>query len=468
MGLSAEEVRKSFAERGLFETLVTLREAFGNNNQELAKIFPNIRALRGIFDLMGPQLESNRDLINQMADSTGVLDEAFAAQANTVGFKWRQAWAEFKVTIIETGEVMAPFAVMAAGAVRSLLGWFDRLGDTGKKVAVGVLLMGPPLLAVAAAAKVASVAIGVFVGVTKTAAAAQGLFKAAALGTRLGLLAIAVQAKLTAAATVLASGAQTALTAAYVYGSGAVAAFGSLALGTRIALLAQAAATKVAAAAQWLFNAAVSAFPVILIIAAVAAAVAAIWYFRDEIWGFLQAAWSKITGVFAAIGRFFADLGGVFYDAGRSLIQALVDGIVSLAKLPYQALEKAFGFVGDLLPFSDAKEGPLSRLTESGRRIGATLAAGVDESGGLDLAAAVARILPDPLSLTAPLPVGPIPTGAGAGGRGRGPVNITLNIDRVEITAAGADAAEVAAEFVGEVQRMVRSVAEEFDSEIDA
>ena len=183
--------------------------------------------------------------------------------------------------------------------------------------------------------------------------------------------------------------------------------------------------------------------------------------FREQIW-------DGVTGTFSAVKDFVVGLWDTFYDAGRALIMAVVDGIVSVALAPYDAVKDALGFVSNLLPFSDAKEGPLANLTESGRRIGMTLASGVDDQGGLGLAAAVARILPDPLLLTAPLPVGPVPTAAAAGAGGRGPVSITLNIERVEITAEGTTAAEVAAEFVGEVRQMIRSVAEEFDSPIDA
>ena len=272
-----------------------------------------------------------------------------------------------------------------------------------------------------------------------------------------------------------------------------------------------AAGAKIAAAAQWLWNVAVAAFPVILIVVAIAAAIAAIWYFRDEIGAFLTVAWSKITevfgaiadflkvwgprmlllafppalvaavlfkfreqiwdaitGIFDAVGGFFADLGRVFYDAGKALIMALVDGIVATALAPYNAVKDILGKARDLLPFSDAKEGPLSRLTQSGRRIGETLAAGVDQSGET-LQSAVWRILPNPSAFAAPLPVGPVPTPAAAGGgQGAGARSLTISIERVEVIAQGVTAEEVAGEFVGEIRRQIRGVVEEFDSGIDA
>ena len=508
VGLSFEGLRKTVADRGILAALEELEAKVGT--QGINRIFPQ-EAIVGVQAMLGNARDDFKSIFAEMADSTGVLEETFAAGEDTIGRKWQKMMANLQITIIENGDVIAEFANTMIGGMQLMVQTIAKVTSALGPFRKVLIFLGPALLGVSVAAKVLSSAILLVTSVTKVAAAVQSLFTAAALGTRIGMVALEFQALAVAAAQKLATASTTIWTGAVVrlraaalgtrigmvalefqalavaaaqklatasttIWTGAVVRLRAAALGTAIGLaalkvqaLAVAFAAKTAAAAQWLWNIAVAAFPVVLIIAAVVAAVAAIWYFRDEILGFLRVAWSKITGVFGAIGGFFADLGQTFYDAGRNLILALVDGIVSAAKAPYDAVKQALGFVGDLLPFSDAREGPLSRLTESGRRIGMTLASGIDDSGGLDLAAAVARILPDPLTLTAPLPVGPVPAGAPAGaGGGRGPVSITLNIERVEINAEGTTAAEVAAEFVGEVRQMVRSVAEEFDSPIDA
>lgn len=65
------------------------------------------------------------------------------------------------------------------------------------------------------------------------------------------------------------------------------------------------------------------------------------------------------------------------YEAGRKLLSTFVDGIVSMAKAPFEAVSSILGRVRNLLPFSDAKEGPLSQLTLSGQRVMDTLGEGI-------------------------------------------------------------------------------------------
>lgn len=77
-------------------------------------------------------------------------------------------------------------------------------------------------------------------------------------------------------------------------------------------------------------------------------------------------------------------------EHGKRLIQTLVDGIKSLATLPARALRSALSGVRDLLPFSDARTGPLAQLTRSGRSIADTLASGVTARRG-HLVSAVRR-----------------------------------------------------------------------------
>lgn len=73
-------------------------------------------------------------------------------------------------------------------------------------------------------------------------------------------------------------------------------------------------------------------------------------------------------------------LGGLpsrFMDAGAALIDAVTEGIKSKLMAPVDAVKEGFGRLRNLLPFSDAKEGPLSDLAFSGRSIMDTLSAGV-------------------------------------------------------------------------------------------
>lgn len=64
-------------------------------------------------------------------------------------------------------------------------------------------------------------------------------------------------------------------------------------------------------------------------------------------------------------------------ESGRALLGTLTAGIKSAAMAPFEAVQGALSKVRNLLPFSDAKEGPLSALTLSGQKVMDTLGTGI-------------------------------------------------------------------------------------------
>ena len=73
-----------------------------------------------------------------------------------------------------------------------------------------------------------------------------------------------------------------------------------------------------------------------------------------------------IVDHFDEILDFFDGVKYLFYDAGAGIMQFLVDGIASLLFAPFNLVQDALGFVGDLLPHSPAKTGPLSTMPDWG------------------------------------------------------------------------------------------------------
>ena len=110
-----------------------------------------------------------------------------------------------------------------------------------------------------------------------------------------------------APAITAAGAAMSGLGAGLEIAKGSVKAFKDAEVAKKIADLAGAAATKVAAAAQWLFNAAMDANPIVLVVLAIAALVAAfvlaythVTWFRDginDLWQFIQTAWDGILNI---------------------------------------------------------------------------------------------------------------------------------------------------------------------------
>ena len=198
-------------------------------------------------------------------------------------------------------------------------------------------------------------------------------------------------------------------------------------------------------------------------------------------------------------------------EAGAALMRTLVDGIMSAAGWVTDAVKSALSDVRDLLPFSDARTGPLSRLTQSGRAIVTTIAEGV-QSAPTTLTDALRDALPDlpdlglpefpelqaalpdmpsfpdlglpPLPelraalpdmpsldipsldvLAPPLPIGPVPPPAAAGATS---LTVTLGEGAITIHAPGSDAEQIAERIGGELENQWRALAEQVDSRFRA
>ena len=105
------------------------------------------------------------------------------------------------------------------------------------------------------------------------------------------------------------------------------------------------------------------------------ALIAGVWWVIDAIWALDAAA---TDGTRALIGMFDIDL----FAQGQAMLQSFIDGFMSKVGELQGAVTGALSDARDLLPFSDAKEGPLADLTASGQAIVDTLAAGIRQAGG--------------------------------------------------------------------------------------
>lgn len=72
--------------------------------------------------------------------------------------------------------------------------------------------------------------------------------------------------------------------------------------------------------------------------------------------------WSMISNTFNNIVSFLKGLGSTFYNAGKGLIQQIINGIQSMVRKVTSTVSSIAGKIRDFLPFSPAKEGPLSDL----------------------------------------------------------------------------------------------------------
>jgi len=104
VGMTSEGLRATIQDDGLWAALMDLHEATDGNTEAFAEIFPNVRALAGVMDLLGPQLESNADLMAEMGESTGVAADAFAHFAVTTRAEMNRTSAEVSRAMIAIGD----------------------------------------------------------------------------------------------------------------------------------------------------------------------------------------------------------------------------------------------------------------------------------------------------------------------------------------------------------------------------
>lgn len=150
-------------------------------------------------------------------------------------------------------------------------------------------------------------------------------------------------------------------------------------------------AALTAASGVWSFTAALLANPITWIVLAIVALIVALvllWKNWDTVSAFLSNTWNVVCAGLSAgfnfvkesVGNVITWVAGLperFRESGAKMITTLVEGIKSVASKPYEAITGIFSNVRQLLPFSDAKEGPLSELTLSGSRILETITTGM-------------------------------------------------------------------------------------------
>jgi len=139
MGTSSAELRSQIQEEGLLAALQNIRGLTNQYGEDImATVFPNIRSLLGVLDLMGANAEENAAIFEALADSTGALDHAFETASNTAKFKWNQTTAELSASLItlfeSLKEVAIPIMEKFAEAISKVTSWFSNLDDRSKKI----------------------------------------------------------------------------------------------------------------------------------------------------------------------------------------------------------------------------------------------------------------------------------------------------------------------------------------------
>jgi TP901 family phage tail tape measure protein len=107
-GLTAQDVRDSIEQDGLFNTLVMLKDTFGDNEEALNTLFPEVRGLVGVFSLLGDSLDSNSEILGYVTSDVNDLKEAVDIAQDDPLNKFKTIWEETKAILLEIGNNLLP------------------------------------------------------------------------------------------------------------------------------------------------------------------------------------------------------------------------------------------------------------------------------------------------------------------------------------------------------------------------
>ena len=196
VGLSFEQLRDVIkGPNGTLGVLQLLAKAFKGNEIALGKVFPNVRALRGLLQLVGDRAAETEEVFLSLANATEVdLNDAFAVAALTAEFKFNAQMAEMQILMNKIGKDVLPLVLDVVKALGKVLrdasrGWSELTEEekaTIIKTVAMTAVMGPLLLVIGALIGAVSSLAGAFVALRVAMRAHPILFIASILLTVAG------------------------------------------------------------------------------------------------------------------------------------------------------------------------------------------------------------------------------------------------------------------------------------------
>jgi TP901 family phage tail tape measure protein len=454
---------------GLARWLEDVKEKTGGSEDAMTKLFGPVKVLQGVFALTGSQAESYAGILGKVNNSLGATATAFDKVNATAGDALGDAKANLEGMMVSIGNALLPavgqLAGLLSGAAAALGAFAEKHPMLTKLVVVltavsatvliiggAALVMGSQVMAAMAMVNVSTGGVLLAVGALVTGITALVMFFTSGteeMGASSGILATAwayLKKAFYAVATPIA------------YGLGFLVGTLTVAWQTIAAYTAQVwPMLKQVILGAWegirlVLSPGIAALTGLFVFAwegikvvtnaawqTIKLLVTTVW---NGIYQSVALVWNLISGLFkaglqlltgdwsgawetikatgeAVLGNiknlfmgwvtWITGLGGIFMDAGKGLIGAFWQGI----QAAWGQLKTDFTTILDnlrsLLPFSDAKEGPLSQLTASGSAFVTTFSAGIKAAADVPVQAlsglleGVRELLPFSDAKTGPL-----------------------------------------------------------------
>lgn len=132
LGLTAGDLREMVGTQGLQSTLAFLMKSFEGNDEAISSVFGNVRALSAVLGTAGAQGETYAQVLDNISNSTGIVDEGFKNVSETSGFKFKQTLNSLRGAAIELGTALLPIVTKVAQFVTKAINSFRDLSTETK------------------------------------------------------------------------------------------------------------------------------------------------------------------------------------------------------------------------------------------------------------------------------------------------------------------------------------------------
>ena len=474
-GFTFEDLRRAIREEDFasaYKTLHTyidsLRAAGVDVAPVIAAIFPEVEAQQ-FFNTVDP--DKIAELTAEIEGTGDAIQRAFVDGEKTVSRRSDKMMRRLIDVAVTLGEKLVPVFELINSLASKSLDWFEALPEPVKDIVSQILAAGPAILALGIALRFMSFALG-------------GVKVAAGIIAALASPVVAIIAAIAGAAglayklyTDFGKGGLFDITEPFEFEADMFAWFGrqwqATVAGFKVG--AQEVAAAWSSVKLWLADAPGDIWswltervqaPFAWVDQAWGAMLSRLVGPLDDLWGWLTPTIDgdtillPIREAWQTVLAWLQDFS--LAEVGAAIIGTLVDGINAAASEVVDAVTGAFDTVMEYMPFSDARRGPLSNLTASGRAIVDTLADGMRSATPLRAALASGVLaLPAADALAAPLPLGPVPPSASAPASVS--FSITLSEGAIRIDAPGADSQEIASRLGDALAEEMRALAEEVD-----
>jgi len=152
MNLSSEGLRQQIREKGLLSALETLKTSFEGNDDATQRVFGNVRALLPIYDLLGANVQTTRDIFDSMTKSAGATEKAFGTLQESAEFKLRKSLKGVQNSLTDVGgvilESLLPHIQDLSESIKGLFEDFKTLDEDTQKayIRLGEIIVVAPLI----------------------------------------------------------------------------------------------------------------------------------------------------------------------------------------------------------------------------------------------------------------------------------------------------------------------------------